>query len=196
MLKTLESLFRANRVFLFLVFYRWASLLPAVFSWNHSSSYLLDPRWVIMLALSANMIVSLFNRKLNKLVMDHPIVLGIDMLFAGLMLSVSGGTNSPYYLNALSPLMAGAFFFQMRGALTVSAFLTPIFLLANYFSASAPNPVLFASELVGIWLFPILYAFPSTLLRDISRARGELSNARDELAEKHENLVIAHRQLE
>ena len=52
------------------------------------------------------------------------------------------------------------------------------------------------TQLAGIWLFPILFAYPSTLLKDINRAREELSSARDELAQKHENLATAHRQLE
>jgi signal transduction histidine kinase len=52
------------------------------------------------------------------------------------------------------------------------------------------------TQLAGLWLFPILFAYPSTLLKDINRAREDLSGARDELAQKHENLETAHRQLE
>ncbi|RJP53040.1 MAG: sensor histidine kinase [Anaerolineaceae bacterium] len=196
MIKSLESVFRANRIFLFLVFYRWASVLPVLFVWNQASLYRLSPWWVIAIVLLANSIVSLFNRPLNKLVIEHPAILGADILFSAFVLSISGGTNSPYYLYALSPLLAGAFFFQMRGALTAAAVFTPLYLLANHFSTPTENLILRASELAGIWLFPILFAYPSTLLRDISRAREELAHARDELAQKHENLAHAHRQLE
>ena len=196
MLKSLESVFRTNRIFLFLVFYRWASLLPAVFAWNGVNHPLLDPIFTLTLALLANLVISFSNRQLNKLVIESPIVLGVDILFSGLILSVSGGMESPYYLYALSPLLAGAFFLQMRGALSVSAFFTPVLLLANYISGASPNSILFAIELAGVWLFPILYAFPSSLLQENSRAREELAHARDELAQKHENLTTAHRQLE
>ena len=196
MIKSLESVIRTNRIFLFLVFYRWASVFPVLFAWDHAPPYHLSPWWVLAIVLSANSIISLFNRLLNKLVVDHPIVLGVDILFCGFLLSISGGTNSPYYLYALSPLLAGAFFFQMRGALIAAAVFTPLYLFANYFSMPIGNITLRASELAGIWLFPLLFAYPSTLLRDISRAREELSHARDELAEKHENLAHAHRQLE
>ncbi len=196
MLKSLESVFHTNRIFLFLVFYRWASLLPAVFAWNSVNPYLLDPIFTLSLALLANLVVSLSNRQLNKLVIERPIVLGVDILFSGLILSVSGGMGSPYYLYALSPLLAGAFFLQMRGALSVSAFFTPVLLLANYISGSLPSSTVFAIELAGVWLFPILYAFPSSLLQENTRAREDLAHARDELAQKHENLATAHRQLE
>ena len=196
MLKSLESAFRTNRFFLFLVFFRWASLFPAFFALKSPTSHPVDPVWVLVLALSVNIIISFFNRSLNKLVIDRPFTMGIDLLFSGLILFLSGGLGSPYYLYALSPLLAGAFFFQMRGALLNSAIFTPIYLFVIYFTPNNSNFTLLASELAGLWLFPILYAFPSSLLRDISRAREELSLARDELAQKHENLTTAHRQLE
>ncbi|MEW5831179.1 MAG: sensor histidine kinase, partial [Chloroflexota bacterium] len=101
----------------------------------------------------------------------------------------------PYYLYALNPLLAGAFFFQMRGALTASAIFTPLYLAAYYFGAQA-DVIQFISQLAGIWLIPILSAYPSTLLKDINQAREDLSTARDELAQKHANLETAHRQLE
>ncbi len=195
MRKTLETVFRTNRAFVFLVFYRWASLLPAVFAWRGTSSYLIAPLWVLALALSANVIISVFNRPLNKQVAERPLVLGVDLLFSGFILSVSDGMNSPYYLYALNPLLAGAFFFQMRGAFTASVIFTPLYLAAFYFGGQA-DVVQFISQLAGIWLIPILFAYPSILLKDINQAREELATARDELAKKHENLQTAHRQLE
>lgn len=196
MLRSLASVFHTNRFFLFLVFYRWASLLPAVFAWEPSAPNLLHPIYPLALSLLTNLIVSLFNRQLNKTVVEHPIALGVDILFSGVILSISGGTESPYYLYALSPLLAGAFFFQMRGALIGSAIFTPVFLLANMISGLPSQSALFAVEFAGVWLFPILYAFPSSLLREYSRAQEDLAKARDELAQKHENVSLAHHQLE
>jgi signal transduction histidine kinase len=195
-IRSIKSVFQSNRVFLFLVFYRWASLLPAIFSLSQPESTPAGRAWVLALVLSANLIVSFFNHRLNKLVLDKPLTLGIDLLFSGLVLFLSGGAGSPYYLYTLSPLLAGAFFFQMRGALTASAFFTPIYWLCITASQVEFQTSRLYIEIAGLWLFPILYAIPSSLLRDISRAREELSLARDELADKHENLAVAHRQLE
>jgi signal transduction histidine kinase len=52
------------------------------------------------------------------------------------------------------------------------------------------------TQLAGIWLIPVLFAYPAILVNDISRAREELAVARDELTQKHTNLETAHRQLE
>jgi signal transduction histidine kinase len=114
------------------------------------------------------------------------------------LLAASGGSRSPYYLYALSPLLAGAFFFQLRGALLISAAFTPLYWLASFFSSRLNSPVdnvNLVTQLAGVWFLPILLAYPATLLNDINRARGDLSMARDELTQKHETLETAHRQL-
>ncbi|MEP0804712.1 MAG: sensor histidine kinase [Chloroflexota bacterium] len=204
MLSKLESLFHSSRVFPFLVAFRWASLLPALLillqGRGVENSLFLPPLWTFSIALLANVIISLFNRTLNRLVVERPLFMAVDLLFCAFLLTVSGGSRSPYYLYALSPLLAGAFFLQMRGALGTAASFTLLYLGAD-FIAHRPNAfqpaesAALITQLVGIWLLPILLAYPSILLKEINRARDELSAARDELAEKHENLAAAHRQL-
>jgi signal transduction histidine kinase len=202
MIEKLVIFFHPSRVFSFLVAYRWASLLPALLTLNLEGQprQLLSPLAVLAIAFLANLVIFLSNRQLNKLVADHPALLSIDLLFSAGLLFISGGANSPYYLYALSPLLAGAFFFQMRGALAVSIAFTPLYLLSNYFGPQTLPPqselVVSMTQLAGIWLIPILFAYPSALLKDISQAREELSIARDEITQKHENLAQAHRQLE
>ena len=198
MIQQIQSIFRANRIFAFLVVFRWASLFPALLTLNyHDSKGLVSPLTVFAIAFLVNASISIFNRQLNQLVVEHPLVMGIDLLFSAFILAASGGSNSPYYLYVLSPLLAGAFFFQIRGALIVSATFTPLYLFSNYFrSDQTTDGIAVITQLAGIWCIPILFAYPSTLLKIISQAREELAAARDELAQKHENLEAAHRQLE
>jgi len=200
MLSKLETFFHPNRVFPFLVLFRWASLLPALLTLNDLPSVPFSPLTVFGVALFANLIISLFNRPLNRFVAQYPFLLAIDLVFSAAVLAVSGGSHSPYYLYALSPLLAGAFFFQMRGALAVAVIFTPLYLVSNYFGTqmfdSHPSDsAVLMTELAGLWLIPILFAYPSVLLKAINQARDELSAARDELSEKHNNLTAAHRQL-
>lgn len=202
MFEKLVTFFHRSRVFTFLVAYRWASLLPALLTSNVSnqSGQLPSPLWVFGIALTANFVISLTNRKLNQLVVEYPAFLSMDLAFMAGILVFSGGTHSPYYLYALSPLLAGAFFFQIRGALIASLVFTPLYLFGVYFNLqTAPiqtELVAITTQFAGIWLIPILFAYPSILLRDINQAREELTTARDELADKHANLATAHRQLE
>ncbi len=189
---------RTYPVFPFLVFFRWASLLPAVLMIGDSSPW---PRTVFAIPLGANLFVFLFNAQLNRAVLRRPWLFGLDLIFCALVLTLSGGSHSPYYLYALSPVLASAFFFQMRGALSAAAIFTVLYLLADQIAhrwmnlPTSASDIVLITQIAGIWLFPILVAFPSLLLRDLQQARDELAQARDELAQQHENLATAHRQL-
>lgn len=198
----LVTFFHPSRVFSFLVAFRWAALIPGLLTLGiaNQPGQMLPPILVLGIALLANLFISLANRSLNQLVTNNPILISIDLLFSAGLLSISGGTHSPYYLYALSPLLAGAFFFRMRGAIATSAIFTPFYLISSYLNShtvfAQSDIIALTTQLAGIWLIPILFAYPSILLRDITQAREELTAARDELAQKHENLAIAHRQLE
>jgi signal transduction histidine kinase len=199
MFAKLVTFFHPGRMFTFLVAFRWAALIPAMLTLGTSSTQLLSPILILSVALLANLFISLVNRQLNRLVLDQPAFLGIDLLFCATLLAMSGSSHSPYYLYALSPLLAGAFFFQIRGALSASTVFTPLYLIGNYLNSqltlTQADIILVTSQLAGIWLIPILFAFPSVLLKDINQAREELATAQEELAQKHENLKNAHRQL-
>lgn len=202
MYQKIRSALKTHRVFAFLVIFRWATLLPPLLTLHtkNQTDQLIAALTVFGIALLANLVISLTNRSLNQLVIEHPVFLGVDLIFTAGVLAFSGGLHSPYYLYALSPLLAGAFFFQMRGALTASLVFTPLYLVGYYFNmqntSNQADIIVLTSQFVGIWLIPILFAYPSVLLRDINKAREELTIARDELTEKHENLATAHRQLE
>ncbi len=202
MLSKLDSFFRADHAFVFLVTFRWAALLPAIWmlvaGGAQSGTW---PLWILGAAVAVNLVITLASRWLNRWVVRYPPLLGVDLLFMGAILAMSGGARSPYYLYALSPLLAGAFLFQMPGALAVSLVFTPLYLVANAVpsggaSLSAADGVVVITELAGIWLLPVLFAYPAGLLKIINQARDDLARARDELAQKHENLSVAHRQLE
>ncbi len=203
MLSKLDAFFRPERVFVFLLTFRWAALLPAlwllVIAGSDSSAPL--RLGVFGIAVVINATISLWHTQLNRLVSNYPLLLGVDLAASAAILAASGGSRSPYFLYVLSPLLAGAFLFQMRGALTVAMVFTPLYLVANGLATRGTNvqpldSVTVITELAGIWLIPILFAYPAHLLKVLNEARDELSTARDELAQKHENLTVAHRQLE
>ena len=190
MITRVESIFRSNRVFIFLVIYRWVSLIPALLMLGKTNA-LIHPLLVLALALAINGIVALFNRPLNRMVIEKPIFLSIDLLFSAFILAISGGSHSPYYLYALSPLLAGAFFFQVRGALTASLLFTPLFIFANTYNPQTPSDVIvMATQLSGIWLLPLLFAYPSTLLKSVNQATDELSAAHRQLEIIHDLTVL------
>ncbi len=191
MVKSVESLFRANRVFIFLVFFRWASIVPALFLLNAGARFIVHPIATFALALGVNIFVSIFNRRLNGLVVSHPIALGADILVSAALLALSGGAESPYYLYALSPLLAGAFFFQARGAVFSSLLHTLLYLAFVLPASQEPGDAAsIVTQLAGIWLLPLLFAYPSTLLKSVNETTAELSAAHRQLEIIHDLTVL------
>jgi signal transduction histidine kinase len=193
---------QSHRIFLFLVSYRWASLIPALWLVLHPEENVAfyDLHGVLAVAAANNLLITLFHRPLNQRLLKRPFLLGIDLLFSAGLLAVSGGSGSPFYLYALSPLLAGAFFFQFKGALVVTAAFTPLFWLALQISIqlvpSMPlNPSLLFSQVAGIWLLPFLIAYPSALMQRLHAASRELERTSDHLAQQNQELAQANHQL-
>jgi len=194
--KKLQSIFQADNVFAFLVIFRWASLLPVFFgiTFQGHVERPLSPVLLIGIALFVNTIISLTNKQLNKMVIEHPIFLGVDLIFTASLIAVSGGHESPYYLYALSPLLAGAFFFRVRGALFTSLAFTPLYVTGEILGVQTLNLqtdiTALATQLTGIWLLPILFAYSSTLLKSINQANEDLANAHRQLEIIHDLTVL------
>jgi signal transduction histidine kinase len=205
MFAKLEALFSSSRVFLFLVTFRWlssfmAALVLFVLPDETQIATFLPSLWTFLLIILVNLFISLFIRFLNRLVIEHPLVIGIDLVFGAFILAISGGSYSPYYLFALSPLLAGAFFFQVRGAVASATAFTFLYLLADFVAHRIPElppaeSVTLVTHLAGIWLLPMLLAYPAVLLQKIKQAHDELALARDQLAAEHKHLAAAHQRL-
>jgi signal transduction histidine kinase len=159
----------------------------------------LAPGLVLAIAAGVTLLITASHRALNHLLTERPYLLGVDMLFAAGLLAVSRSTHSPYYLYALSPLLASAFFFQVRGALVAAGTFTPLYLLAlaasQRLSAIPAEPEVLFTQLAGIWLIAVLFSYPSVLLKRLREAHDALMEARDDLAQQNTHLTDAHRQL-
>jgi signal transduction histidine kinase len=195
MLAKLVTFFHPSRVFSFLVAFRWASLLPGILAVGLADQpgQLPSPIGVLGIAILANLFITLTNRRLNQLAIEHPALISVDLIFSAAILAISGGSHSPYYLYALSPLLAGAFFFRMRGALIASALFTPLYLIGVFLHPQTTTQIdiiTLTTQLAGIWLIPILFAYPSTLLKSINQATEELSAAHRQLEIIHDLTVL------
>jgi signal transduction histidine kinase len=190
-----------RKIFIFLVAFRWASLLPGLWLLFQGPEIAsgLSPLPVLLVAVGNTLLISLFYHRLNRWLVQHPWLLGFDLVFTAGLLAVSGGTYSPYYLYALSPLLAGAFFFQIRGAVLISAMYTVFYLLAlavSQRSGGLPaDPTQFFTQLAGIWLIPVLFSYPVYLLNRLRDTRDALAAVHQDLEKQNLDLARVHRQL-
>ncbi len=100
-----------HRVFKFLILYRWLSLIPPLVT-----LFLTDEKTLTLLTFlvtaGINVLISLFPRQLNRALRARPWLLALDLSLTAVLVALTGGWQSPYYLYALNPLLAAAFFFQ------------------------------------------------------------------------------------
>lgn len=189
-----------DSVFLYLLGYSWVALVPPALALalNRPSGTL--PLLVFGAALAHNLLLSAFHPALNRLVQRNPIYFTFDLFLAGLFIAGTGGTNSPYYLFALAPILAAAFFYQMRGGLIAAAALACLYLAAIVTALgvfSAPIDFLQAfTQIVSFFLIAVLFGYPAVLLERIQHASSELSKAHGELVQKNSTLERTNRELE
>jgi signal transduction histidine kinase len=187
--RTWDEAAHLRRVFRLLVLYRWLSLLPPLI-------FLLSPvsparEWGAWLAAAlSTLLITLFPRQLNRLVRRWPLLIGVDLAFGAALMAVSGGWRSPYYLFVLSPLLASAFFFQLRGALLAAAAFTPMYVLAVWaaIAQGGPPPDLLVLNVatVGFFLIAGIFGYAATLLARVRERRDELDRAHRELEIIHD----------
>lgn len=185
-----------NRNFLFMAGYRWVSLIPVLLTPPPAESTLISGITILIIAFSSNILISIFHKPLNKSVNKFPVLMSIDLIFMAGIITLSGGTSSPYFLFALSPLLASALFFKVKGAVLNASIFTPLFIIAEIFYKNQIleeiliNDIL--SKLVHIWLMTLLFAYSSVLLKQLLDTHQDLEQASQDASLTHRQLKIVH----
>jgi signal transduction histidine kinase len=183
-----------ENIFLFLVGLRWLGLLPpALALWLHPTPG--ASQWLIFaLAVTTTSLLTVFQEKLNRLVIRHPALLLLDMSLCAVFIALSGGTSSPYERYARMPLLAASFFFLFRGGLIGAAAFTPLYVSAlfvayHYSGAASVNQQEALTEIVSFFWFSLIFAYPAVLLQRLRAATAQLHTAQQEAA-RAETLAV------
>jgi signal transduction histidine kinase len=192
-----------DRLFLFLLAYRWISLIIAFWLSQVTADQFFigqSAEFWFSIAAASTLLISLFNHQLNEMIREDPFFLGVDLFLAGVLLTLTGATESPYTLFVLSPLLAGAFFFQLRGALWAAASFTLVYLATLLIAGRYYPPFIAPSQLLNqlfeIWLVTILFGGMSRLLTQLQQAHRALAQSKDEVALHNQQLAAAHTSLQ
>jgi signal transduction histidine kinase len=177
-------------VFLFLLGYRWLSLLPPLLALVLTRASDASPVLAFLAALADNAFLTIFHPRVNRMIVQLPALFAIDLIVVAALFALSGGTASPYYLYALSPLLGAAFFFQMRGALITASALTALYVAAI---STAPVDLLYAlTHVLSFFLIAVLFGYASILVRRIHRDRALLAQSHATLERTNRELQSIH----
>ncbi len=192
MVQEQSRLTNPHRVFTLLTLYRWLSLIPPLVTF-FLNGFGRAPILAFLLAVLANILLSIFPRQINRQLRARPYLLLLDLaLMAGLVF-LTGGWSSPYYLYALSPLLVAAFYFQLRGALLAALVLSLLYLpavtAATWLAGGASEWLAVITAVVGFFLIGGAFGYASSMVRRLRRARDELTAAHRDLEVIHDLTV-------
>ncbi|NJN43665.1 MAG: GAF domain-containing sensor histidine kinase [Anaerolineae bacterium] len=191
-----------KRIFSLLVIYRWASLLPPLwflFRTPTSINWLWPPGMIFGIAFFGIALITLFHTYLNRILHTRPWLLTVDLFFSAGLLIASGTAQSPYYLYALSPVLAGAFFFQVRGGVLSAGLLSGLFLVGalsfpGLQETSIVSNVLI-TQIAGVWLTAVLFGYTSQLLERLHSVGSAQKSLSEDLSHQFDELTTANHQL-
>ncbi|MGE5261777.1 MAG: histidine kinase, partial [Acidobacteriota bacterium] len=181
-----------RQVFFYLLGYRWLSLLPPFLALILMPG--VDP-WlqpIFVAALADNLFLTLLYPQVNRWVTRFPVILGIDLTIVAIFLALTGNTASLFYLYALSPILAAAFFFRMRGALS-AAFTFTIFYAAFLTQSGISINLLHAlTQTISVFLIAVLFGYSAILIEDIRNDRALLAQGNATLERTNRELASVH----
>ncbi len=180
-------------VFLFLLGYRWLSLLPPLLALGLAFETNPQSGWIFLTALADNLLLTLYYPRINRLVIHFPSVFVIDLVVVAWFVSLTGSASSPYYLYALSPLLAAAFFFQMRGALLTALTLTVFYGLILIPTLTATELLHVLTQIISFFLIAMLFGYASILMERIRRDRALLARNNATLERTNRELESIHK---
>ena len=173
-------------VFKLLVLYRWLSLvLPLFFILVDGPTQAPGPVAVFLIAAFSNLLITLFPLQLNRMLRRWPILLIVDLAFNATLLAATGYWRSPYSLYSFSPLLAAAYFFEVRGALLAAAVLNAFFLAGIQLSGQSPDWLMVVIQGVGYFIIAGVFGYQPVLM-----ARLRITG--DDLERAHRDLEIIH----
>jgi signal transduction histidine kinase len=179
---------RSRRVLTFIILYRWFSLIPPVITLLLADEKRL-PLFIFLIAVVVSVFISAFPKQLNHELGTRSWLLVIDLVLMAALIALSGGWRSPYYLHALNPLLAAAFFFQWRGAILATTSFLPLYMGGVLTAVSINNESLdwlaIITDVVGFYLISGVFGYASNLV-------ARLRSTRDDLVQAHRDLGVIH----
>ena len=185
-----------RRIFRLLILYRWLSLIPPLLFLVSAQQNQGQLTIVFAISLLPNSIITIYSSQLNKWVQQRPWLLFTDFMVVASFIGLSGGSQSPYYLYALSPLIAAGFFFQLRGAILATTLFVPLYTAVILLSSQLSNePIEWLSVIInitGFYLISGAFGYAAVLLNQLQSIGQNLSQTNQDLKVLHHVTAKLH----
>lgn len=188
----------AKLIWLCIIAYRWLALghILVMLLLRATKTVPLHINWLLFILTAIYTAMITIMR--DKILDNRPCwvaFLTIDLITCGLLQSVGGGWRSAWYLYSISPILAAAFLYHMKGALITAVFSSLFYflsILVNGYDLFKQlitlNPDDLISNLFSYFLTAAIFAYPCIVF-------DRLTKTRTELAKTHRDLEYSERQL-
>ncbi len=180
-----------RQVFFYLLGYRWLSLLPPFLAILLSVQDL-PLRIIFAAAFLDNLVLTKFHPQVNRQVIRFPALLGLDLVIVSVFLTYTGATASLFYLYALSPLLAAAFFFRLRGALFAATVFTISYGVVLATSGVVIDLLHGLTQIISFFLIAFLFGYSAILVEHIRKDRALLAQTNATLERTNRELASVH----
>jgi signal transduction histidine kinase len=184
-----------SRAFRLLVVYRWISLLPPLL-WlvQRSLGTTAGDWWPVGLAVCMNLLLTLGAGPINRLLLRQPALLAVDLVLSAVLVGTTGAETSPFYLYSLAPILAAAFFFQIKGGLMAALGYALLYMAMLAWSPRplepAVNGPLAVAQVISFVLIALIFGYPSQLLQQLRLAHSRVAASNAEMAQRNRDLHL------
>ncbi len=178
------------------IFFRWIILANVVLLRAVGAKDV--PYSVIIIVFFYNLILSFFLKPIRASFKRRPSLLSLDFLFCGLILYLTGGWASPFYLYSFAPLLVAALLFKYRGAVFAASAFSLIYSLVLFLNGYNMAAIAkmgrldsLISNYLSFFLIAIFFAHPASLIDKLETSRAEISRMKEELERVNLSLSIS-----
>jgi DNA-binding CsgD family transcriptional regulator len=187
-----------KRIFLFLMLYRWITLINVIILSFINAKKVTGLS--IAMVLTYNIALSIFAHRLFKKAEEHPSCIVLDLLFCILMLDITGGWASPFYLYSLSPILMAALLIKLKGALYFSSAFSLLYMAVLFHNGYSIAKISYMGRLdslisnhVTFFLIGIFFAYPSLVLNELEILQQKLIKAKEDVESSQKELKITNK---
>src|SRR5512142_157801 len=113
-MRTFETPYAADW---FAISLRWAVILGLTVSLSLGGLLVANRAWPLALMIAWNLAMTILASLNKRLVYHRPINLAVDLICSGVFFWVQGGLGGPASWSGLLPILTGAVYFELNGAM-------------------------------------------------------------------------------
>jgi len=194
----------AERVFLFLLFYRWIVLCYiALVAFLGLFSALKIP-WLyhtIAITLVYNLVLTAFYHSIFQRLRQNFWLITLDILVCFFLLALTGGWRSPFYFYAFSPILVAVIIREYHGGILAATQMIAFYNLSIFLNDKFTEIVskgwleTWVANNFSLYLIAIFFAIPSVLMNQLRASYEVLNDYKNKMADTNIKLTRSNKQL-